>query len=42
MSRKISLTSSGRCSISQCRNAIASALSLLEWLRKIRGKFVNP
>jgi serine/threonine protein kinase len=38
MSRKISLASSGRCAVCQDCKAIASLLSRLEWLKKIRGK----
>jgi len=39
---KISSANSGRCSVSHALSAIASRVSLLEWLKKIRDTYVYP
>jgi hypothetical protein len=41
-SMKISSANSGRCSVSHALSAIASRVSLLEWLKKIRDTYVYP
>ena len=41
-SMKISSPNSGRCSVSHALSAIASRVSLLEWLKKIRDTYVYP